>query len=204
MALKLRPGIAADVPAMVEVYISAFASNMLHQVVFPGSSPQTHSFWQDSLSDEIQDPTARFLVVEDTSARIVAFAKWVAPLSPDAPPVPVPTNWPTDGDPGLANSFFGELAQKHEDIIGLRPHWYLECIGTRAEDQGKGAGGMLVRWGTERADEDGVEAYLDSTPEGVPVYVRYGFQEVEKRVYMDGKYEHYYMVRNAKPGLKQK
>lgn len=39
---------------------------------------------------------------------------------------------------------------------------------------------MLMRWGLECADRDGKEAYLDSSPEGMPMYQKFGF--VEKAV----------------------
>lgn len=66
--------------------------------------------------------------------------------------------------------------------MGERKHWYLELVGTRPEWQGKGAAGMLLRWGLERADADGVEAYLEASPKGRPIYEKFGFSEVERLV----------------------
>lgn len=43
---------------------------------------------------------------------------------------------------------------------------------------------MLVRWGTERADEAGFEAYLEASPMGAPMYARHGF-EPQKKVELD-------------------
>jgi GNAT superfamily N-acetyltransferase len=45
--------------------------------------------------------------------------------------------------------------------------------------QGRGAGGMLIEWGTKKADELGLPAYLESSPEGHRVYQRYGFGDLE-------------------------
>lgn len=71
-----------------------------------------------------------------------------------------------------------------------RKHWYLEFIATRQEWQGKGAGGMLIRWGVERSDDDGTETYLEASPEGLPIYKRFGFEEVERfAVDVEGKGE---------------
>lgn len=63
-----------------------------------------------------------------------------------------------------------------------RRHWYLEILATRREDQGRGAGGMLLRWGLERADEEGTETYLEASPDGKPIYQRFGFEEVDRLV----------------------
>jgi GNAT superfamily N-acetyltransferase len=45
--------------------------------------------------------------------------------------------------------------------------------------QGRGAGGLLVEWGTKKADELGLPAYLESSPKGHRVYERYGFKDLE-------------------------
>jgi len=63
-----------------------------------------------------------------------------------------------------------------------RKHWYLELIATRPEWQGKGAAGKLIRWGLERADEEGTECYLEASPDGKPVYERFGWRERERLV----------------------
>ena len=36
---------------------------------------------------------------------------------------------------------------------------------------------MLVAKGCEEADRDQVPAYVDATAEGLPIYVRYGFED---------------------------
>lgn len=34
---------------------------------------------------------------------------------------------------------------------------------------------MLVKWGCELADKEGVSAYVDATKAGAPLYAKYGF-----------------------------
>jgi len=63
-----------------------------------------------------------------------------------------------------------------------RKHWYLELVATRPECQGKGAAGKLLRWGIERADEEGTETYLEASPDGKPIYEHLGFREVGRLV----------------------
>jgi len=71
-----------------------------------------------------------------------------------------------------------------------RKHWYLEFVATRPEEQGRGAAGMLMRWGLQKADEEGTEAYLEASPDAKPVYEHYGFREVERLVVsLEGKEE---------------
>lgn len=44
--------------------------------------------------------------------------------------------------------------------------------------QSRRAGSQLLQWGCEQADQLGVSIILESTPAGLPLYKRYGFQEM--------------------------
>lgn len=57
------------------------------------------------------------------------------------------------------------------------PHWYLSLLGTDPAAQGAGLGSAMLRPVLERADEDGVGAYLESSkPRNLGFYARFGFQ----------------------------
>lgn len=56
----------------------------------------------------------------------------------------------------------------------------LEIVATDPAYQGRGAGSQLMRWGLEQADNQGVEAYLEASPEAVPLYKNLGFREADK------------------------
>jgi hypothetical protein len=203
MKLRLRPGTADDIEVICRTVFSAFASNPIVGRVFPETSAQAQAFWHKAMTEEIQDPDAWFLVIEDVDASpapaFVAFAKWnrvSAGFSP--PPNPSPDEWPSDGDPDLANEFYPELDRKHEEIMARRQHWYLEIVATRKEFWGKGAAGMLVGWGVEMADKDGWECYLDSTPDGKKLYEKFGFQEVVTLKWLGDAYAHCFMRREKR------
>lgn len=51
----------------------------------------------------------------------------------------------------------------------------LEFIATAQEYKGRGAASLLMRYGLDMADNDRLEVYVDSTMEGYPMYLRYGF-----------------------------
>ena len=52
-------------------------------------------------------------------------------------------------------------------------------LHTDPDFQGRGAGGMLVDWGTRKADELGLPAYLESSAKGHRFYQKYGFKDLE-------------------------
>lgn len=72
-----------------------------------------------------------------------------------------------------------------EAIHPHEPHWYLETLGTEPAHQRRGIGSALLRPVLERADADGVRAYLESSKrENIPFYRRHGF-EVTREVRLD-------------------
>ena len=67
------------------------------------------------------------------------------------------------------------------------PHWYLAILGTDPAHQGCGVGGALIRAITDRCDEEGLGAYLESSKErNVPYYARHGFEVRDQITSGDG------------------
>ncbi|RDW89701.1 hypothetical protein BP6252_01733 [Coleophoma cylindrospora] len=216
---NLRPALASDIPSIVSIYMSAFshAHDLISLKVFPRDQESSHQFWRDMLTEEIDDPEARILAVTVATPRaegseldeeeVVAFAKWNTPRTYPHPSLsPLPT-WPHPPGAALADHFFGALSQRKHELVGdgaLRPYWYLELVATKPEFQGQGAAGLLMRWGLERADEAGVETYLEASPEGKAVYERFGFKEVGRLVVGEewfgeqGEFVEVFMVREGK------
>jgi ribosomal protein S18 acetylase RimI-like enzyme len=59
------------------------------------------------------------------------------------------------------------------------PHWYLTHLAVRPGDQGRGLGRILLQWGIERADEEGVGTYLETAnPDNLPFYRAAGYSQV--------------------------
>ena len=56
------------------------------------------------------------------------------------------------------------------------PHYYLQFIGCRHAEQGRGHGAALLEQGTRICDEHGMPAYLECSNErNLPLYRRHGF-----------------------------
>ena len=179
MTLILREALLSDIEALVDIYFSAFTIDAISLLAFPRNNTAVTKFWLDMLTEEFSDPFSRFVVV--TSAeQVVAWAHWVLPknteISTEMP------QWPEGCDVQLANHFFTNLFQRRKKSMGERPHWYLELVATRPEWQGKGAAGKLLRWGLEKADDEKLEAYLEASPDGKPIYEHFGFVETERMV----------------------
>lgn len=56
----------------------------------------------------------------------------------------------------------------------------LEIVATSPTFQGQGAGSQMIRWATEQADAEGVEAFLEASPDAVKLYEKHGFREAAR------------------------
>lgn len=102
-------------------------------------------------------------------------------------------------------SLLGPLRTAQAAIMGTStPYFMLNSLATHPDHQGRGAAKMMLDWGMQKADEEGLVTYLDSTMTGRPVYERRGFALVKTLEWDrvpwggEGKDWHGCMVRPAK------
>ena len=73
----------------------------------------------------------------------------------------------------------------------------LEILGVHPSYQGRGLASKLLKWGLWRADEDGIEVYLSSSPGGKPLYDKNGFEQTKYPFSPWPGYEQVNMIRPA-------
>lgn len=66
-----------------------------------------------------------------------------------------------------------------DDFYGSR-HFHLQVLATHPDFQRKGAGSMLVIWGTRKAERTGMAISLFASPMGQMLYTNLGFEVVER------------------------
>ncbi|KNG50632.1 acyl-CoA N-acyltransferase [Stemphylium lycopersici] len=128
--------------------------------------------------------------VDTTTGEMIAGARWryVKPQQEGAKQrtweevdagltIPEPYD---ESDPEMFKSLFVLFNGNKREILGTRPYYVLDTLVTRQEHGRRGAGSMLVRWGCEKADQAGVEAFLEASVMGAPMYARHGFQPVKE------------------------
>lgn len=64
----------------------------------------------------------------------------------------------------------------------------LQMLSTAPKHQKRGAGSMLVKKGLEIADEKGLNAVLEASPAGAPLYKKHGYVEKGRAVFEPRKY----------------
>jgi predicted N-acetyltransferase YhbS len=79
------------------------------------------------------------------------------------------------------------------------PRVVLEVLATIHDYKGRGAGKMLLEWGCDQADKEGVEVFVETNHAALPFYQKFGF-ELKADAEMPGGfgYTEYVLVRPAK------
>ncbi|KAJ4305728.1 hypothetical protein N0V90_001259 [Kalmusia sp. IMI 367209] len=147
------------------------------------------------------DPTVRYMKVVDTDGpsdtSIVSIARWhfyprgysfasEAHWELQDAAVPGGQPVPKGFDVGLHNHILTTRdAARPSWIKADAPCWILMHMVTHPAHRGKGAAGLLVKWGIEQAEKDGVPAYLEAGVMGRPIYERYGFVQVGELLEVD-------------------
>jgi ribosomal protein S18 acetylase RimI-like enzyme len=105
-------------------------------------------------------------------------AAWIPPDSEVGLEQVNVVTWPevaglTDDGGDRYHRFWGWL----ESFVPQEPHWMLDMVGVDPARQGEGIGSALVRYGIERAEADGVPAFLETgKARNAPYYERLGFR----------------------------
>jgi GNAT superfamily N-acetyltransferase len=69
------------------------------------------------------------------------------------------------------------LEKKHDELMGMSPHWYCECIAVVPGQQGKGLGKLLMEHTFQMAYADGLPCYLETASEkALSIHLKHGYE----------------------------
>jgi hypothetical protein len=228
--LQLHPATLSDIPTLSRMHLSAFMLVRINQALYPsGVTPPILAATETRhRTTFLHDPTAHYLKIvaidgpgpflspsEATAAaaentpsghpypRIIAFAEYH--LFPTAAIEATrqdlkPKTWPPDVNLSLATEFWGHITAARKTMAGI-PHVFLSVIATAPGEGRRGAGKMLMAWGTEAADRAGLPCFLEASPMGAGLYRGFGFERVvgfEVRLDEGEVYSHEVMIRPAR------
>jgi hypothetical protein len=143
-------------------------------------------------SDDTVEAVSKFIPQGD----IIAIARWhyfptgydfdsmshweVATLPPDQ------GEWPPNFSQPLHDFILLSRDRARASWIPAgQPAWVLMHLVTRSSQRGRGAAGMLIKWGIEQSEREGTPAYLEAGVQGKPIYEKYGFRQVGEGVKLD-------------------
>ena len=150
---------------------------------------------------------------------IVAFAMWKLPRHEADKDDNEDAQFPPNGDQDLCQRFFSAMDRNREKYMSSRLHYCnyafllsrfvrciqvqcpvaniiadLEIIATHPAHEGRGFASLLLRWGLQKADDEGLPVFLSASPTGRVVYERRGFRVVGMED-LTPDYKQAYMVR---------
>jgi GNAT superfamily N-acetyltransferase len=134
-----------------------------------------------------------FATVVDTSTNtVIASAHWeftpaeaseeeLDQLSSKPPP-------PPEANADAWNDFFGYLSEQRRKFLGKKRIGFLHVLTTHPDHHRRGAGGLLLKYFLDSVDREHIEAYLEASEAGKPLYTRHGFKPVFEKTFDLHKY----------------
>ncbi|KAK4695262.1 hypothetical protein P7C71_g2459, partial [Lecanoromycetidae sp. Uapishka_2] len=133
-----------------------------------------------AISHYKDDPTSIWLKVVDTDIgdKIVGAAEWnkfVENPYTKRLDHPMEATWFPEGeDREFANKLLDDWLVPRQQTMN-RPHMLIALLFVHPEHRRRGVARMLLDWGTRKADELGIEAFVEATDAGKPCYESSGF-----------------------------
>ncbi|KAI0113326.1 hypothetical protein F4814DRAFT_421456 [Daldinia grandis] len=186
----------SDIPELISIWWEAFGSEHMQRTF-----PQTPDgrIWLERAFKRFLEPvsgpdelkTECLLVRSPDTGIPVAIAIYrIVPEGCDPAKQAWRARWPAvddlpDFSDAALDNFFSRMEKAHAHVLGDRGHVFLEVLGTKEAFQKRGYGTALVRWGTDLADQLGVECYLDASPAGKLLYEANGYVEQDVSTIID-------------------
>jgi GNAT superfamily N-acetyltransferase len=164
-----RPAIALATPAdtarLIDTIVTAFAADPAFRYFFP--EEETYQRYASSFARQLVE------------RRIALGTAWlaeegaaVALWDPPAPPPPSTMDLPDEVIARL-DAYDGAV----HDLRPTVPHWYLGILATHPDAAGRGWGRAVMAAGVQRARDEGLPAYLEtSNPVNVEIYRGAGWE----------------------------
>ena len=146
---------------------------------------------RERVSSFVDSQCPCFLVQDTSTSTIIGAVKWrlVGHPQPDGTVSHItateldeelkqPPKW-LETDQDMWDAFYGILNGTTREVMDTKPYWILDLLVVDPEHERRGAGSLMVNWGCEKADSQGVVAYVEASPEGTPMYAKLGYETVK-------------------------
>ncbi|KAJ5636994.1 GNAT family acetyltransferase [Penicillium lividum] len=185
---------ASDISALVNVQIRSFPSSNYMRSTYKGCDPlAVHTFKTVSSFEYLVKSECHILAGVDAEAGdIIAYSRWN---------IPAIYGFDRAGNTSLSNNAQAQMQNMWTYAPKLNKGIYtlyeetikrsrkshvketdivLEMLCVLPEYQRHGIGSAFLKWGIEKADASNARIYLEATMEGVPAYLKHGWEIVEE------------------------
>jgi GNAT superfamily N-acetyltransferase len=180
----IRPIVRADLPSLERTLVAAFHEDPLMAWLFPDEASRAEqAAGLLRLNLEAGLRTGHTYTADDNRA----VAIWSPPEESMADDAEAFLRFLDDHLGERARAALRGLAATSIAELMQVPSFSLKVLGTLPTRQGLGTGGRLLRHVTDRCDEHGIPAYLESSNiRNLSLYQRHGFRVVDKVGVPDG------------------
>lgn len=197
--MSLRLAKPSDEPFIADICTRAFFDeDLFGRTIHPyrHEFPQdVQIFWHEWVRNDWSNPRNKILVAvvtdEDQKEKIIGAAIWQR-QGDDPGAQNVISEWADPGPwPALPSTANRALDPSKKDILAESApytkhywaganatNWYLSLCCVDPDAKGRGAGRLLVRWGLDRAKEEGIRASVMASEGSDAFYLKCGFSEV--------------------------
>ncbi|KAH9890134.1 hypothetical protein F4778DRAFT_752751 [Xylariomycetidae sp. FL2044] len=131
------------------------------------------------------DPSSRWVYVTDeATGEVIGATNWnIHETSPyTGNETPLTAYWIPEGPKKLVgDQMMSEFSAHRPGFLG-KPHMLISYCAVHSAHRRRGAARMMLQWGLDKADELGLDAFVESTLFGRPAYEDSGFQVIDKFV----------------------
>lgn len=199
MPLQILPFPRSEWHAYPRVVEQSFIPGIMELFYPNGLSADTHAYLVTSLEIAHDKHPGRYQLMKvvdtdlpdiDPCLKIVGIARWgiyTKPRDEETMKAEAAEGEREEKERGrtpgiveaIADQFREQVSAARKKYAGGDAHVILYLLATRPEHHRRGVGAMHLKWGTEKADELGLPAYLEASPMGQPLYKKWGFEPLE-------------------------
>ena len=219
MPLTIAPARLEDVFLLAAVSRRSFAAtSALSQAMFSKVNAEAaDERFGRRLARNINGSSKKTVIsAANSEGELIGFGDWDLPKTEadevEAKEIPEP--WLEGTNVELVEQFFGEMGRRQALVQAQEPHYRSSLILQRISESltmcadlhilvadpdhfGQGVGAALLRWGMERAEQDGHRIFLDAMVAARDFYLKIGFVDYGNspiRVGKNNEFEAYPMV----------
>ncbi|KAJ5463865.1 Acyl-CoA N-acyltransferase [Penicillium sp. IBT 31633x] len=182
----------ADGPELAKINVQSFQDRRLLGEVFPEASVARLQEYKAIVGmKHLANPNMHVLKIQDpASGELVTYSRWHLPASFGESLVTLsdqaatfakdPLSYaPQPMNEGVLKAF-KTLLEDSRKRYTTENDMILDLLATLPGYQGRGFGSAILKWGTQKADASQSRIFLEATPEGVSVYLKYGWKILEE------------------------
>lgn len=203
--ISVKIATESDIPRLMEIQFSAFALEPVDRATNGSNTPLSRQRAGERLLEQLCTESALHIIkcgiTDPVTGKelIIGFCEWYiykherpeAEWSKEHPLLDC--MWIEDGaEREKARAYMMPVFEARRRILKGSPCALLMYMCVDPDWQRRGAGNMLVSWGTIKADELRIPCFLESSPFGYGLYRKLGFEDVEQlAVTIEGVTYHY-------------